>query len=237
MNTVLSLRGVSLYYPMSRKTRKKGVPEFGISKINLELSSGTSLGIIGRNGSGKSTLLKVMAGVFPPDTGEILVKGSISLLSGVGVGFHRDLTGRENSYLYGALMGKSEKETSAHIEEIKDFSELNHHFELPMRIYSSGMKARLGISVATAFKPEILMIDEVLGVGDISFKEKSQDRVKKMISESGTVIIVSHSMAFIKQLCDEIIVMEKGSIYFRGDPEEGVKQYMSLLSLKDNESK
>ena len=232
MKPVLKLDGVSVHYPLTRKSRKKGVPESGVENIDLLINSGKVLGIIGRNGSGKSTLLRVMAGVFPPDKGEILIDGSISLLAGVGVGFHRELTGRENSYLYGALMGKSELEVNENIEEIKQFSELSHHFEMPMKTYSSGMKARLGISVATAFKPEILMIDEVLGVGDASFKEKSQKRVKDMISQSGTVIIVSHSFGFLKQICDEIMVMESGKVYFKGDPDEAISKYQSLLNLE-----
>ena len=147
---------------------------------------------------GKVRLLKLMAGVFPPDSGMISMRGTVSLLSGVGVGFHKDLTGRENSYLYGALMGRSQNQIDDLIDDIQSFAELEHHFDRPLRTYSSGMKSRLGISVATAFRPDLLLIDEVLGVGDASFREKSQRKVKELIAESGSVVIVSHSMGFFE---------------------------------------
>jgi ABC-type polysaccharide/polyol phosphate transport system ATPase subunit len=189
---------------------------------------GEVLGIIGHNGSGKSTLLKLMAGVFPPDTGSIAIRGSVSLLAGVGVGFHKDLTGRENAYLYGALMGRTQEQIDNLIDEIQQFAELKHHFDRPFRTYSSGMKSRLGISVATAFNPDLLLIDEVLGVGDASFKEKSKRRVRQMIDESGAVVIVSHSLGLLKEICDRIIVLENGKIVYKGDPVIAVETYLQL---------
>jgi ABC-type polysaccharide/polyol phosphate transport system ATPase subunit len=189
---------------------------------------GEVLGIIGHNGSGKSTLLKLMAGVFPPDTGSIAIRGSVSLLAGVGVGFHKDLTGRENAYLYGALMGRTQEQIDNLINEIQQFAELKHHFDRPLRTYSSGMKSRLGISVATAFNPDLLLIDEVLGVGDASFREKSKLRVRKMIEKSGAVVIVSHSLGLLKEICDRIIVLENGKIVFKGDPVDAVEAYLQL---------
>ena len=187
------------------------------------------MGIIGRNGSGKSTALRIMGGVFPPDTGEVHLAGTISLLAGVGVGFNKNLTGLENTYLYASLMGWKKKQIEEKLDDIIGFSELGHHFERPIKTYSSGMKARLGISVATAFQPDILLIDEVLGVGDASFRKKSEQRVKDMIEGSGTVIIVSHSQSFMIEICDRIVIMEAGEVIDVGEPAEMYKIYKKIL--------
>jgi ABC-type polysaccharide/polyol phosphate transport system ATPase subunit len=200
-----------------------------IGPINTEIFDSEVVGIIGRNGSGKSTLLRIMGGVFPPDEGEVKLNGTISLLAGVGVGFNKNLTGLENTYLYASLMGWKKKQIDNMLDDIIAFSELGHHFERPIKTYSSGMKARLGISVATAFRPDILLIDEVLGVGDASFRKKSERRVREMIEKSGTVIIVSHSQNFMVELCDRIILMEKGEIVDIGTPPEMYKLYRNLL--------
>ena len=225
MSTVMRLDDITLEYPVPRQYRKEDVQPSGVRNISLEINQGEVLGIIGRNGSGKSTLLKMMAGVFPPDSGTIATRGIVSLLAGVGVGFHKELTGRENAYLYGALMGRTTEQIDELIEEIQSFAELDHHFDRPIRTYSSGMKSRLGISVATAFKPDLLLIDEVLGVGDASFRKKSEERVKEMIAESGTVVIVSHSLGMLKKICDKIVWIDQGCIKKIGEPEEILKQY------------
>lgn len=225
MTVVMRLDGITLEYPVPRQYRKENIQPSGVRNISLKIKQGEVLGIIGRNGSGKSTLLKMMAGVFPPDAGTIATRGSVSLLAGVGVGFHKELTGRENAYLYGALMGRTTEQIDQLIEEIQSFAELDHHFDRPIRTYSSGMKSRLGISVATAFKPDLLLIDEVLGVGDASFRKKSERRVKEMISESGTVVIVSHSLGMLKTICDRIVVLDCGSILYEGDVDQGLNLY------------
>ena len=227
MSTVMRLEDITLEYPVPRQYRKEDVQPSGVRNISLEVNQGEVLGIIGRNGSGKSTLLKMMAGVFPPDSGTISTRGSVSLLAGVGVGFHKELTGRENAYLYGALMGRETEQIDDLIEEIQSFAELDHHFDRPIRTYSSGMKSRLGISVATAFKPDLLLIDEVLGVGDASFRKKSEERVKEMIAESGTVVIVSHSLGMLKSICNRIIVLDGGSVLHEGDVELGLDLYVN----------
>ena len=165
MTIVMSIDDITLEYPVPRRYRNENVQPSGIRNVSLNVKKGEVLGVIGGNGSGKSTLLKLMAGVFPPNSGQISIRGSVSLLAGVGIGFHRDLTGRENAYLYGALMGRKKTEIDLLIQEIQEFAELEHHFDRPLRTYSSGMKSRLGISVATAFEPDLLLIDEVLGVG------------------------------------------------------------------------
>lgn len=226
MTEVLRLENVSLEYPLPRRYRKQNITPSGVRDISLKINQGEVVGIIGKNGSGKSTILKMMAGVFPPEHGKISLKGSVSLLAGVGVGFHQELTGRENSYLYGALMGRKKNQIDELIDEIQSFSELQHHFDRPIRTYSSGMKSRLGISVATSFKPDILLIDEVLGVGDASFRKKSEERVMTMMETSGTVIIVSHSMSMMKQICSRIILVESGEIIFDGTPGEGIDLYL-----------
>lgn len=231
MTVVMRLEDITLEYPVPRQYRKEDVQPSGVRNISLEVKQGEVLGIIGRNGSGKSTLLKIMAGVFPPDSGSIAAKGSVSLLAGVGVGFHKELTGRENAYLYGALMGRTQQQIDELIDEIQAFAELKHHFDRPIRTYSSGMKSRLGISVATAFRPDLLLIDEVLGVGDVSFRKKSEDRVKNLISDSGTVVIVSHSMGLLQSICDKIAVIEDGNMIKIGDPEEALKFYTNRMEV------
>jgi ABC-type polysaccharide/polyol phosphate transport system ATPase subunit len=230
MTVVMRLEDVTLEYPVPRQYRKEDVKPSGVRNISLEVKQGEVLGIIGRNGSGKSTLLKMMAGVFPPNSGTISAKGSVSLLAGVGVGFHKELTGRENAYLYGALMGRTTEQIDDLIEEIQAFAELNHHFDRPIRTYSSGMKSRLGISVATAFKPDLLLIDEVLGVGDASFRKKSEERVKELIASSGAVVIVSHSMSLLSNICDKLLLLEDGEVITVGDSETTINQYQKTLN-------
>jgi ABC-type polysaccharide/polyol phosphate transport system ATPase subunit len=226
MTIVMSIDDITLEYPVPRRYRNENVQPSGIRNVSLNVKKGEVLGVIGGNGSGKSTLLKLMAGVFPPNSGQISIRGSVSLLAGVGIGFHRDLTGRENAYLYGALMGRKKTEIDLLIQEIQEFAELDHHFDRPLRTYSSGMKSRLGISVATAFEPDLLLIDEVLGVGDASFREKSKRRVRTLIENSGAVVLVSHSMALLRDICDRILLIEKGEVVYLGDPKEAIKRYL-----------
>ena len=231
---VLSLIDVELTYPQSRYEIKKKMKPSKIGPISLDFYNSEIVGIIGRNGCGKSTLLRLAGGVYPPDAGDVRLTGSISMLAGVGVGFNKQLTGLENTYLYAALMGWENSEVEQHLEEIIAFSELGHHFHRPIRTYSSGMKARLGISVATAFQPDILLVDEVLGVGDASFRKKSEARVRGMIEGSGTVIIVSHSQGFMMEICDRIVLMDEGEIVAVGDPKEMYQKYNTLLGLNSD---
>ena len=231
---VLELTNIELTYPQSRfEVKKKMIPS-KIGPISLDFYPSEVVGIIGRNGSGKSTLLKLAGGVYPPDKGEVKVAGSISMLAGVGVGFNKHLTGLENTYLYAALMGWKRDDVESHLEDIVAFSELGHHFHRPIRTYSSGMKARLGISVATAFRPDILLVDEVLGVGDASFRKKSEKRVRDMIGGSGTVIIVSHSQGFMMEICDRIVLMDDGEVIGIGEPKEMFAQYNKLLNIESS---
>ena len=242
MTPVLELNNITLDYPKGQSVlsiikrkilqllRKKTIaPHYrGLDGINLTINRGEVIGVIGRNGSSKSTLLKVMAGIFTPDEGTVLIDGDISLLSGVGQGMNKHLTGRENIHLYGSILGHSKETMDSLTEQIIEFSELHDFIDEPLRTYSSGMRARLGISVATAVKPDLLLIDEVLGVGDPGFKKKSQEKIRKMMDDSNTVIIVSHSFGLLKEICDRMIMMEKGRIKILGTPEEVISKYNEI---------
>ncbi|MAX12990.1 MAG: teichoic acid ABC transporter ATP-binding protein [Candidatus Marinimicrobia bacterium] len=242
MTPVLELNNITLDYPKGQSVlsiikrkilqllRKKTIaPHYrGLDGINLTINRGEIIGVIGRNGSSKSTLLKVMAGIFTPDEGTVLIDGDISLLSGVGQGMNKHLTGRENIHLYGSILGHSKETMDSLTDQIIEFSELHDFIDEPLRTYSSGMRARLGISVATAVKPDLLLIDEVLGVGDPGFKKKSQEKIRKMMDDSNTVIIVSHSFGLLKEICDRMIMMEKGRIKILGTPEEVISKYNEI---------
>ena len=242
MTPVLELNNITLDYPKGQSVlsiikrkilqllRKKTIaPHYrGLDGINLTINRGEVIGVIGRNGSSKSTLLKVMAGIFTPDEGTVFIDGDISLLSGVGQGMNKHLTGRENIHLYGSILGHSKETMDSLTEQIIEFSELHDFIDEPLRTYSSGMRARLGISVATAVKPDLLLIDEVLGVGDPGFKKKSQEKIRKMMDDSNTVIIVSHSFGLLKEICDRMIMMEKGRIKILGTPEEVISKYNEI---------
>jgi len=205
-------------------------PFHALKNINLTISKGEVIGIIGLNGASKSTLLRVMSGIFQPDSGIALSSGSVSLLSNVRIGFNGNLSGRENVYLYGSILGHSRRSMSEMMQGIIDFSELSDFIDQPLTTYSSGMQARLGLSIASAVKPEILLIDEVLAVGDISFRERSRHRIKEMVDGASTVVIVSHSLNYIKEVCNRVIVMNQGEIEFQGPPEESIQFYRDLNS-------
>ena len=196
-----------------------------LDKINFSVKKGEVVGIIGRNGCGKSTLLRIIAGIFSPDKGTCKSAGKISLLAGLGTGFTGHLTGRENAFLYGSILGHEQAVMKELMDEIIAFSELESFIDEPLRTYSAGMKARLGLAVASALNPEILLIDEVLGVGDPVFKEKSKKKILDMVSEAGTVVIVSHSFGLMTSICDRVIHMSDGKIKFIGEPQEAISSY------------
>jgi ABC-type polysaccharide/polyol phosphate transport system ATPase subunit len=196
--------------------------------VSLDVKRGEIIGIIGRNGCGKSTLLRVMAGIYPPDEGKSFVAGEVSLLAGLGTGFSPHQTGRENAILYGSILGHDEEEMNSKLPEILDFSELGDFIDEPIRTYSAGMKARLGLAVASAINPDILLIDEVLGVGDPQFREKSKKKILNMVEGAGTVVIVSHSFGLMKSMCNRLILLHNGQIEFEGDPKAAIEAYYSL---------
>jgi ABC-type polysaccharide/polyol phosphate transport system ATPase subunit len=197
-----------------------------LDEVSLEVKEGEVLGLVGRNGAGKSTLLRLIAGVYRPDKGVAKRVGRVSLLASLGVGFNGNLSGRENIYLYGAILGHRRPLMDKLLDGIIDFSGLHEFIEQPLRTYSSGMKARLGFSVASAVRPEILLIDEVLAVGDADFREKSTQRIKEMMSEAGTVLIASHSLGLINEICNRAILVEKGKIRESGPPKQVIATYM-----------
>ena len=199
-----------------------------LKNVNLSVKKGEVLGIIGKNGSGKSTLLRIMSGIYPPNKGECFAAGSISLLAGLGTGFSGHQTGKENALLYGSILGHEEKVMLEKLPEIIEFSELGRFIDEPVRTYSSGMKARLGLAVASAINPDILLIDEVLGVGDPQFKEKSKKRILDLVKSTGTVVLVSHSFGLMKDICDRIVFIHKGEIVDVGEPDDIIKLYYEV---------
>ena len=204
---------------------------WAIKDINLEVNKGDVMGIIGKNGAGKSTLLKILSKVTGPTTGNIKYNGRIGSLLEVGTGFHPELTGRENIYLNGAILGMTKSEIRLKLDEIIDFAGVNRYVDTPVKRYSSGMKVRLGFAVAAHLEPEILVVDEVLAVGDAEFQKKAIGKMKDVSHKEGrTVLFVSHNMASIQNLCSTLVVLESGTISFNGNVKQGIQQY--LLSAK-----
>lgn len=199
--------------------------------VSFDIEEGKILGIIGKNGSGKSTMLRAIAGIFSPDKGTIDLHGhSISLLS-IGVGFNRKLTGRENIFLSGMLLGFSEDEIKAKEKEIIKFADIGDFINKPVQTYSSGMYSKLAFAITAILETDIMLIDEVLSVGDVRFKEKSYNKMKELISdEKRTVIIVSHSLETIKELCDEVLWLNDGKIVEIGKPDEVITKYEKYMN-------
>ena len=198
---------------------------FALNQINFQVNRGEIFGIIGRNGAGKSTLLKVISRVLIPTEGRVWIKGRVSPLLGLGAGFHPELTGIENIYLNGTLLGHARREIEKRVEDIIEFSELGAFINAPLRSYSSGMVARLGFAVATTWVPEILLLDEVLAVGDEAFRRKCRIRMEGFRNSETTILIVSHQMNTIKEICDRVIWMEHGNICDIGPVDKVVKAY------------
>ena len=207
---------------------------WALRDINFEVKRGEVLGIIGKNGAGKSTLLKILSRVTSPTTGEIKTKGRIASLLEVGTGFHPELTGRENIYLNGAILGMSKAEIKSKEDEIIEFSGCQRYIETPVKRYSSGMRVRLAFAVAAHLEPDILVIDEVLAVGDAEFQKKAIGKMQDISKGEGrTVLFVSHNMAAVKSLCTRAIVLEHGVSVFEGETEESIEFYLSM-SLNNN---
>lgn len=211
---------------------KKHTDFFAVKDFNLTVNKGDILGIIGRNGSGKSTLMKMVAGVIQPTKGTVTVKGNLVPLLELGSGFHRDFTGYENIYFYTAVLGYPKKKVLEKTEEIIEFAELGDFIHQPIKNYSSGMRARLAFSVSVNIDPEILILDEILSVGDAAFKEKSYEKIKQFFENGKTIFFVSHSMEAIKTLCNRAIVMDKGALLMDGNPEEVIERYYEVFPNK-----
>jgi len=205
------------------------VDEFlALQNITFSLEKGTVLGIVGLNGSGKSTLLKIISRILKPTKGTVKTFGTISPLIELGAGFDADLTARENIFLNGAVLGHSHAVMKIHFDEIIAFSELSEFVDVPIKNFSSGMIARLGFSIATITKPDILILDEILAVGDFLFQKKCEERIKSMIDGGTTVLIVSHSIEQIERLCDNVMWLEKGQIKLLGNTRAVCNAYRKL---------
>jgi len=214
---------------------KKSTSDYvwAIKDINLEVNKGEVLGIIGKNGAGKSTLLKVLSKVTGPTTGTIKYQGRIGSLLEVGTGFHHELTGRENIFLNGAILGMTKSEIRRKLDEIIEFAGVERYVDTPVKRYSSGMKVRLGFAVAAHLEPEILVVDEVLAVGDAEFQKKAVGKMKDVSHREGrTVLFVSHNMASIQNLCTKLVVLEDGTVSYNGNVKQGIQKYLDSAKRK-----
>lgn len=200
-----------------------------VKDVSFQVREGESWGLIGVNGSGKSTLLKAISGILKPYKGSITVNGSVAPLIELGAGFDPELTARENIFLNGCVLGHSEKFMQQHFDEIVEFAELHKFLDSPIKNYSSGMKARLGFSVATMVKPEILIVDEILAVGDYKFRQKCEKRMSEMLSGGTTLLYVSHSIDEVKRLCDHALWIDKGVARMQGDAKTVCDAYMAEM--------
>lgn len=207
------------------KPKKKKEEFWALKDVSFSVKKGEVVGLIGSNGAGKSTLLKVVSGVMKPTKGKVTVNGVISPMIELGAGFDSELTARENIFLNGAILGYSKEFLESKFEEIVEFSELRDFLDVPVKNFSSGMTAKLAFSIATIVNPEILIVDEILSVGDIKFQEKSKNKMLEMIKGGTTVLYVSHSLESIKQLCDRVIWLEHGKIIKIGDTDKICKEY------------
>ena len=214
-------------------TRKLHYTEFwALKDVSFKIEKGDRVGVMGFNGAGKSTLLKTIAGVLKPTMGSVKVTGTIAPMLELGAGFDPNYTGAENIYLYGATMGFSRKFIDEKYDEIVEFSELKEFINAPLKSYSSGMKSRLGFAIATAVKPDVLILDEVLSVGDAAFKEKSEQRILDMMADGVTVLYVSHSTDRIRKICNKAIILTKGQVVAKGDVNEICDMYTEMVNSK-----
>jgi len=213
--------------------RLKPIDRFWVLReVSFTVASGRMVGVVGRNGSGKSTLLKVVGGVVRPNEGNVEVHGRIGGLIDLGTGFHPDLTGRENIFVNGVIAGLTRCEVAKRFDSIVDFAELEEFIDSPLRTYSTGMQMRLGFAVAAHTEPKILLIDEMLSVGDMAFQSKCMQRISQFKAEGCAIILVSHDVASIQQLCDEALWLRQGRLVAQGDPEVVVGQYLAEMSTE-----
>nr|BFD59361.1 ABC transporter ATP-binding protein [Bdellovibrio sp. CKG001] len=232
-----SLKGTIMNLLHKRQYTKKNKDSFdALKNISLTISAGERVGIIGRNGAGKSTLLKAIAGILKPQSGSIIVDGPTQPLIEVGAGFNPELSGRENIYLNGYMLGFTRNELKVKEQEIIDFTELNEFIDVPIKYYSSGMSVRLAFAIATSVHPHILLFDEMLAAGDSSFNEKAQKRMNNLLDSAKCIVIVSHDLNLIRKFCSRTIVINKGIIEFDGLPEEAVNYYLSASQLSHEQA-
>ena len=199
--------------------------------VSLDVEHGSVLGIIGANGAGKSTLMRAIAGILPPSSGQVVVNGRISTLLALGVGFNGQLSGRENVILGGLAAGLSRRQVNERFEQIAAWAELEEYIDLPMKSYSSGMYGRLAFAVSTHLEPDVLLVDEALSTGDAHFRRKSYDKMQELVAQARTIVIVSHGIGAIRELCDDCVWMHKGEIVRRGGPDEVSAEYLEFQGV------
>lgn len=242
---VLSVAGVGKCYVGYRSALARFASWFGfpsrrvneywaVKDVSFELRPGEALALIGQNGAGKSTLLKLITGTVRPTKGSIGVAGSVSAILELGLGFNTEFTGRENAFQAGGLMGFSRDKLTTLMPDIEAFAEIGEFFDKPTRVYSSGMQARLAFALVTAVRPEVLIVDEVLSVGDSYFQHKSFDRIRQFKEEGTAILFVSHSMGDVRSLCDRVLLLDKGLVLKDGQPDEIVDYYNAMIAEKEN---
>jgi ABC-2 type transport system ATP-binding protein/lipopolysaccharide transport system ATP-binding protein len=245
VSSAISVHGVSKKFRWHRDKRTsfkervfRGKPEqlnefWALKEISLDIPQGTTFGLVGHNGSGKSTLLKLMAGIHRPTTGTITTDGRISALLELGAGFHPELTGRENIYLNGAILGLSRKQVEGAMDRIIDFSGIEEFVDVPVKVYSSGMYVRLGFSIAVTVDPQILLVDEIVAVGDEEFQRKCFDHLHELRRRGTTIVIVTHALGFIENLCDQAAWLDHGVLRTVDDPRKVVRQYLEAVNEEE----
>ena len=243
---MIEVRNVTMKFRMSDEplnslkevftTAVKGKLKFNeflaLDDVTFDLEKGKTLGLIGKNGAGKSTTLKLISGILKPTSGTIRTYGNIVPMLELGAGFDLELTGKENIYLNGAILGYSKEYLESKYDEIVDFAEIRDFIDMPIRNYSSGMMARLAFSIASVVQPEILIVDEILAVGDAAFQEKSFNRMKELMSGGATVLFVSHDLEKIEEMCDKVIWLDHGKVVMFGDTDEVCTEYKKAQGIK-----
>ncbi|HMN12354.1 MAG TPA: ABC transporter ATP-binding protein [Bellilinea sp.] len=236
-NTGLSFKDI-LYYPIRAMKERLAAPDkkvneqfWALEDVSFNIDQGESVGIIGRNGAGKSTLLKILSRITRPTKGRVLMYEKVNSLLEVGTGFNTELSGRDNIYLNGTFLGMGQEEITRKFEEIVDFSEIRQFIDTPVKYYSSGMFLRLAFSIAANLTPELLLLDEVLAVGDGAFRQKSQAKMKELIHSGATIILVSHSEQSIQEVCERVIWLEKGRLVEDGPTSVVLGKYIKSLAV------
>jgi len=223
-NVSLCFHKHSSIFELFFKSRKRELEFWALKGVSFCIYEGETLGVIGRNGSGKSTTSLVCTKVYQPDKGKVRINGQVQLLA-LGVGFQKQLSGRENVYISGSLLGLKTSEIRQRMDEIESFADIGEFMDEPMRTYSSGMKSRLGFSIATAIRPDILILDEIMATGDKAFKNKAMDRMKNLRSMAKCALIISHDPGQLKKICNKVLWLEKGRIVMQGEPAPVLEAY------------
>ena len=239
--TIVNPRANTLRHTLTnlgRKTNDRKVRYIhAVRGVSFDVAHGQVLGIIGANGAGKSTMMRAMAGILPPSEGEVVVNGRISVLLALGVGFNGQLSGRDNVVLGSMAAGLTRKQVYERFDQIVEWAELEDVIDLPMKAYSSGMYGRLAFAVSTHLDPDVLLVDEALSTGDAHFRRKSYDKMQELVGQARTIVIVSHGIAAIREMCDDCIWMDKGQIVRRGKPDEVADEYLEFQGVPPIKSK